>query len=167
MTKNEFFDLISRFAQRPVPAVDGRHVYLWHGPLELLKNGIPADSLVQIDLHQMAPILPGAPRSRDEARRLLSNVITTTLNENNAVRQQIFTVIGCDLLSRYEVSLSPFFQVASERQMVILVVPIDETYFRPSHPLPSYVMLDPAAPCNYLKAGLGVASIINTSEIPL
>jgi hypothetical protein len=166
MTKDELFNLISRFALRPLPAVNGRHVYLWHGSLEILKRGIPVEILISIDLHHLAATLPRAPRMRDEARRLLSQAINTTLNEHESDHQQIFVVTGCDLLSRYEVPLNPFFQVASERQMVILVAPLAETHFQPSHPLPSYVVLDPTAPFNYLKAVVGAVATINDSEIP-
>lgn len=166
MTKRELFDLISRFAQRPLPAVSGRHVYLWHGSPDILKRAIPAETFVSLDLHHLAVTLPRVPRARDEARRLLSQTIQTTLNEKLALdqQQQIFVVTGCDLLSRYEVSLNSFFQLASEKQMFILVVPLAETQFQPSHPLPNYVLLDPTTPFNYLQAGVGTAMTINDAE---
>lgn len=165
MTKHELFDLISRFAQRPLPAVNGRHVYLWHGSLAVLKRAIPTETLVPIDLHHLAAALPRAPRARDEARRLLSQAIRTTLNEQlKDDHQQIFVVTGCDLLSRYEVPLNLFFQLASEVQMFILVVPLAETQFQPSYPLPSYVTLDSTTPFNYLQTEVGPAATINDAE---
>jgi len=166
MTKRELFDLISRFAQRPLPAVNGRHVYLWHGSLDVLKRAIPAETFVSIDLRHLAVALPRAPRARDEARRLLNQTIQTTLNEKLEFdHQQIFVVTGCDLLSRYEVSLNSFFQLASEKHMIILVVPLAETQFQPSRPLPNYVVLDSTAPFNYLQAVLGTAATIGDAEL--
>jgi hypothetical protein len=165
MTKAEFFKLISRFAQAPLPAVSGRHVYLWHGSLEVLKRNIPTETSVSVDLHHLAAMLPRTPRAHDEARRLLSQAIQTTLTEQLKFdHQQIFVVTGCDLLSRYEVPLNPFFEIASERHLVVLVVLLVETNFQPSHPLPSYVTLDPSAPFNYLQAMVGAVATISDSE---
>lgn len=166
MTKDEFFKLISRFAQTPLPAVNGRHVYLWHGSLEGLKRNIPTETLGSVDLHHLAAMLPRAPRARDEARRLLDQAIQTTLTEQLKFdHQQIFVVTGCDLLPRYEVPLNSFFEIASETHLVILVVSLIETNFQPSHPLPSYVTLDPTIPFNYLQAMMGATATIGDSEI--
>jgi hypothetical protein len=165
MTKAEFFKLISRFAQSSLPAVNGRHVYLWHGSPEELKRKIPAETLVSVDLHHLAATLSRAPRAQDEARRLLNQAIQTTLAERLKFdHQQIFVVTGCDLLSRYEVSLSLFFQLTSERHMIVFVVPLAETDFHPSLPLPSYVTLDPTKPFHYLQAMVGAVATISDSE---
>lgn len=166
MTKIELFNLISRFIQRPLPAVNGRHVYLWHGSPEELKRKVPAEALVLIDLHHLAATLSRAPRRRDEARRLLGQAIQTILTEKLTFdHQQIFVVTGCDLLSRYEVPLSPFFELTSERHMFIFIVPLAETNFQPSLPLPSYVMLDPTKPFKDLQAMVGGAATISDAEV--
>lgn len=166
MTKAELFDLISRFAQRPLPALAGRHVYLWHGPLSVLKEAVPTELLVStIDLRHLAATLPRAPRAHDEARRLMVQIIQKSLNEQlEAAGQQIFLITGCDLLSRYHVSLNPFFQVASEKRMVILVVPLSETQFQPSSPLPGYVELNAATPFEYLYAAVGSTATISANS---
>ncbi len=166
MTKTEFFELISRFAQRAVPALSGRHIYLWHGPPATLSAAMPAGLRVSaIDLHQLAVSLPRAPRARSEANRLLRQTIEKELADNCVPNsQQIFLVTGCDLLSRYEVPLSPFFQLASEKRMFIFVAPSSETTFQSTSPLPAYVDLKAAAPFEYLQAAVGPAATINGNE---
>lgn len=165
MTKNELLDLISRFSQRPVPALGGRHVYLWHGAWEALRSLIPAQVLTHLDLHRLAATLERAPRARDEAGRLLRRAVEREISGQLASdRQHILAVTGCDLLSRYQVSIKPFFQIASERQMVILVVSPVETHFQPADPLPDYVTLDTSAPFDYLRTAVGSEVTINVTE---
>ena len=165
MTKDELLTLIARFSQRPLPALGGRHVYLWHGTLESLKGAIPAQVLTLLDLHRLAAALPRAPRASDEARRLLSRAIEEELDERLAPdSQQILVIAGCDLLCRYQVSINSFFQIASEKQIVILVVSPAETRFQPSSPLPDYVTLDASAPFDYLLAAVGPEATINAAE---
>jgi hypothetical protein len=165
MTQDELLDLISRFSQRPLPALGGRHVYLWHGSWEGLKGAIPTQVVAHLDLHRLAATLERAPRARDEASRLLRRAVQKELNERlTSDSQQILVVTGCDLLSRYQVSINPFFQVASEKHMVILIVSPAETYFQPSEPLPDYVTLDASAPFDYLQAAVGPEATVNVTE---
>lgn len=166
MIKADFFNLIARFAQRPMPALGGRHVYLWHGQLRTLTAALPGElKMFTLDLHQLAAKLPRTPRARDEARQLLTRAIQQQLKSQlETSSQQVFVVTGCDLLSRYQVSLRSFFQLASESRMIILVVSALETQFQPSGLLPSYVELDPGAPFEYLQTTLGVAATINMDE---
>jgi hypothetical protein len=166
MTQTEFLNLVSRFANRPLPALNGRHIYLWHGQLNRLEAAIPPGlSTTRINLHHLVSTLPRTPRAHDEARRLLARTIQQNLPErlisNN---QQIYIITGCDLLSRYQLSLQSFFQLASETQMVILVVPLSETQFQPVVPLPGYVELDAAAPFEYLQTALGSRATITMDE---
>lgn len=128
----------------------------------MLKEAVPTGLLVSLDLHCLAATLSRAPRTRDEGGRLLRRAIQTKLDEQLASdSQQVFVVTGCDLFSRYQVSLNPFFQLASEKRMIILVVPVAETNFQPSSPLPGYVVLDAAASFDYLHAAVGSTATIS------
>ncbi len=165
MTRDEFLDLLSRFAERPLPALAGRHVYLWHGDAQGLTTVLAPSLLRILDLHTLAATLPQSPRSNHTARRRLQTALRSYLADLGTLsHQQVLVVTGCDLLSRYQVPLGPFFEIASEQLMVVLVIPPSETYFRPSEPLPEYVVLDARAPFHYLCAALGERSVINTVE---
>ena len=167
MTKAELLDLVSRFADRPVPALaTGRHVYLWHGQLNYLKAALPTDlSISPIDLHQLTVALARTPRADNEAQRLLRQVIQQEINTYlTSNSQQIFVVTGCDLLSRYRVSLNPFFEIASEKRMIIFVVSSSETRFQPPPSLPTYIELNPAVPFEYLQTFIGLAATISADE---
>ena len=166
MTRDEFLDLLSRFAERPLPALSGRHLYLWHGSVEHLTAIVPGNVARTLDLHALAATLPHSPRSADAARRLLRDALRSQLAELPTLdRQRVLVVTGCDLLSRYRVPLGPFFEVASERLMVVLLVPPAETHFRPAEPIPDYVLLDPDAPFEYLQTLVGKGAVINTVEV--
>ena len=155
MTAEEFLGLVGRFAGRPMPAVHGRHVYLWHGDMDRLVNAAPADVCRALDLHSLAATLLKAPRALDEARQLLRRAIQQQLDAwRHAPHQQVIVVTGCDLLCRYQVALAPFFAAASECVMVVMVVSSAETAFQPAEPLPEYVALNPRAALDYLRAAL-------------
>ncbi len=165
MTKAELLDLIARFSREPVPALVGRHVYLWHGTWKDLERIIAAETVVHLDLHELAATLERTPRAEREARRLLRRSLQKALISQFAPgRQQVFVVTGCDFLSRYQVSSTPFFEIASESQMVILTLSPDESGFQPAGPLPDYVSLDATAPLAYLRNAVGSASVVNATE---
>jgi hypothetical protein len=165
MTCDEFLDLLSRFAERPLPALTGRHLYLWHGSKEYLTSALRGNVALTLDLHDLAAKLPRSPRSIDAARRLLRDTLRSQLADLLMLdRQQVLVVIGCDLLSRYRVPLGPFFEIASEQMMVVLVVSSAETHFRPAEPIPDYVLLDPDAPFEYLRTAMGEEAVINPAE---
>ncbi len=167
MTKAELLDLITRFSNRPVPALTGgRHVYIWHGQPEALFKAISNKvSFTKVNLHHLAIDLLRTPRATAEARKLLGRAVQKTLNAQLTPNgQQIFVVTGCDLLSRYQVSLNPFFELASEQRMVVFVVASAETNFQPPPSLPSYVELDTAVPFEYLQTSVGSIATISVDE---
>lgn len=165
MTDSEFLDLITHFCERALPAQVDRHIYLWHGqigPLAARLSGAVAQTL---DLDELAAGLPRAPRSVDEARRLLNGAIALRLDRLIAPHdQQVVMVTGCDLLSRYGIRLTPFLERVSERVMVIFVLSPDETQFQPPMPLPDYVSLDTDAPLAYLQKMIDKRAVINNVE---
>ena len=137
MNPSEFLALTARFAERPFPAQVGRHVYLWHGKTEALLVAIPGTALCTLDVHRLAAGLSRAPRSLDAARRLLRRTLRSRLQELVSPHgQQVLVVTGCDLLSRYRVPPALFFEWASERTMIVLILSPDESCFEPPVPLP-------------------------------
>lgn len=165
MQPNEFADLLASFAQRPVPPVSGRHVYVWHGELPALDTAIPAGLAVQLDLYDLAADLSKHPYALDEARRLLQTAIQTWLRTHAPApgKRQVIAVTGCTLLERYRVPLDAFFQVAGDSRMTILCVPPSETSFAPRRPLPGYVIVQPAAALVYLAAIVGEQATIGAA----
>ena len=165
MTEYELLDLLGRFAERPVPSLTGRHVYLWHGAASRLADRVPSSVVATLDVHGVASDLSQSPRSIEAARRLLLKAIRSQLSDTVALdRQQVVIVTGCDLLSRYGVPLQPFFEIASESIAIVLTVSSTETSFHPSEPLPEYVSFSPNAPLDYLRRAVGERSVINTVE---
>jgi hypothetical protein len=165
MNQEEFLDLLRRFAERPMPALEGRHIYVWHGNVDPLNRALPDQTVQILDLHTLAASLSQSPTSMDGARRVLLRAIRSQIADLlSSDRQQILVVTGCDLLSRYRVPLVSFFEIASERTAVAFAVSPDETYFQPAEPLPEYVSLNPRAPLDYLREAVGEGAVVATIE---
>lgn len=166
MRPAEFLDLLVRFAERPAPAPAGRrHAYLWHGEVDRLTVALRGSAVRRLDLHALAAALPQAPRAVDAARRVLLQALRSELAGLTAPeRQAILVVTGCDLLSRYNVALTPFFEIASDRTAVVFAISPAETQFQPNTPLPEYVSLDPRAPFNHVHSILGEGMVVDSIE---
>ncbi len=165
MNKCDLFSLTKQFAERPVPATIGRHIYLWHGDLGPLRTKLPQKIVHLFDLHSLVSDLPRTPYSQDEGSRLLRKAIQNYLFNYEAYdSQHIILITGCDLLSRYKVPITDFFSLASEALMFIFIVVSGETNFKPTSSLPDYVSLNPSSTYNYLRATIGEAATINQSE---
>lgn len=165
MRREKFTEIVKHFAERRLPAQQGRHIYLWEGELASLQALVPGRVCKSLDLHELAAALPRAPRVEDEARRLLRRAILGRLeHEYTTEQQRIVVVTGCDVLSRYRVPLAPFLEVVSERFMVVFAVAPRETNFAPIRPLPSYVHMTPAAPRDYMRAQLAGTGLVVAEE---
>jgi hypothetical protein len=161
MKSDDFVILIKKFSQQPIVATEGRHVYLWHGDLAKLKSMVSADTFVGLDLHQMVFEMTRTPRAQNEAQRLLRIAIKEVLTKLvRKGRQQIVVVTGCDLLSRYTVSLQPFFEIVSETVMIVFVVLPNETNF--NRILPDYININPTSALTYIRDVLGETLTVNT-----
>jgi hypothetical protein len=162
VTYDEFATLLTHFAQRPVPAVYGRHVYLWHGEMTALRALLPTGLAVELDLYALAGELQRTPVSADEARRVLQTAIANWLRQHLPApgEQQAVIVTGNSLLRRYRMPLGDFIQAASESRLFVFVVSPQETTFQPRQPLPGYVLLQPSATFDYLKTNLGERFVI-------
>lgn len=165
MEPNDFRSLLARFAQRPVPPVAGRHIYLWHGELAELRTWLPPGFDAHLDLWELARSLPRTPLAADEARRVLQAAIQEWLVSHPppAGAQRVVLVTGATLLARYRAPLSAFFNWAGESQMFVFILPPHVTAFQPRRPLPLYVDFDPQATLAYLRTKLGDPAIIGAA----
>jgi len=154
--------LIERLAQGPVVATEaGRHLYLWHGDPEVVQKMVPPSLRRYLDLRVLVRQLPRTPYAADEARRLLRAEIERKLREQMThPLHQVLLVSGCGLLARYRVPLRPFYSFVSDRRVVILVVPRQESEFIPPAELPGFIRLDPAATFTALSRVVGEQSIV-------
>ena len=157
MELDDFKSLLARFAQRPVPPIAGRHVYLWHGELPALHALLPSGLSVHLDLWDLARSLSRTPLAVDEARRVLQAAIEAWLDHHAppVSAQRVVVVAGATLLARYRTPLNVFFNRAGEAQMFVFILPPHETAFRPQRPLPPYVDFNSRATLDYLQTKLG------------
>jgi hypothetical protein len=165
MNTTEFASLLGQLAERPVPPLADRHVYLWHGELAELRGLMPAGLSSELDLYALAATLPKMPFALDEARRLLQASIAAWLREHApAAGHQIVVVTGSSLLQRYRVPLDAFFQSSSETRLIVFVVSRRESGHRPARPMPDYVDFEPSATFEYLRAKLGDHALIGETN---
>lgn len=162
MHTDQFADLLANFAQRPVPPVAGRHVYVWHAELAALKAVLPGGLALELDLYALAATLSRTPYALDEARRVLHAAVQAWLREHvpSAGQRQVIVVSGCSLLERYRLPLDVFFQASGDARMTVFVVTPAETTFSPRRPLPPYVVVQPAAALDYLRATVGAPAVV-------
>lgn len=162
MTATEFFELLSRFVQRPTPSVEGRHVYLWAGSSSIQSAKIPQSRITDLNLHVLCKTLERTPNTEAAARQVFTDAIRIWLEKElpQDDKQRVLVITGCDLLCRYKISLSQFAQIASEKWLVAFAVPPEERQFKPTRPLPNYIHLEPNATFSYLKSHLAENSVI-------
>ena len=160
MKSTEFVDLAKRFAKRPVlPPGGGRHVYVWRDDADALVTQAPRDAIVRLDLHQLVHDLVQKPDDTQAARRTLESALQTRLRQLNTRdgKQRMLLVSGCDLLMRYRVTVSAFFQIVDDNCMVVFLAP---DYGAIAQPLPSFVEFRPTATFDYLKSLLPESVVI-------
>ena len=165
MTPESFAQLLNNFAGRPLPPLEGRHVYLWHGEESALRLLLRPGLEILLDLYALTMRLERTPGETDEARRLLQTAVSDWLRAQSPSpgSQKVIIVTGGSLLARYRVSLDNFFQVSSESRLVIFVVSSRETRFQSSKPLPAFVTLQPTATFAYLQTAVGANATIGVS----
>lgn len=162
MTRDGFVQLLARFAKRPIPSTEGRHVYVWLGSLDDLTASAPRGLVQVLDLHDLCRTLERTPNTTEAARTVLKNAISGWLEREfpKDERQRVLAVTGCDLLMRYQVPLSQFVQLASESKLIALIVSPDDRAYKPLKPLPAYVHLQTDATLSYLKSHLAENAVI-------
>ena len=166
MNRIEFAALLTQLAERPVPPIFDRHVYLWRDDLADLRGLAPVGLVAELDLYTLAATLSKTPFALDEARRLLQDGIATWLREHTPASgvPQVIAVTGNSLLLRYRVALNTFFQASSETRMIAFVVPRRETDFKPVRPIPAYVEIEPDATFAYLRTKLNDRACIGDTN---
>jgi hypothetical protein len=153
MTSDEFFQLLTRFARRPTPSLEGRHVYVWAGQTSILSAKIPRGQITVLDLHALCKTLERTPNTTEAARTVFAEAISKWLEKEMPEddKQRVLVITGCDVLLRYQIPPSPFVQIASEKRLIVFTVPPEERQYKPTRPLPNYVHLEPSATFTYLK----------------
>jgi hypothetical protein len=166
MNTMEFAALLGQLAERPVPPLAGRHVYLWHGELAELRGFAPAGLSIELDLYALAAGLHKTPFALDEARRLLQAGIAAWLRDHAPAlgAHQIIVVTGSSLLQRYRVPLDAFFQSSTETRLIVFAISRRESGYQPVRPMPDYVDLEPSATFEYLRAKLGDHALIEETN---
>lgn len=166
MNRMEFAAVLTQVAERPIPPIVDRHVYLWHGDLADLRGLVPIGLTSDLDLYALTATLSKTPYAIDEARRLLQTGIATWLREHapSPGIHQVIVVTGNSLLQRYRVPLDAFFQASSETRLIVFVVSRRETDFRPVRPMPAYVELEPSTTFKYLRTKLNDHALIGETN---
>lgn len=166
MNRMEFAALLTQLAERPIPPIVDRHVYLWHGDLADLRGLAPIRLIAELDVYALATTLPKTPFAIDEARRLLQAGTAAWLREHapSPGIHQVIVVTGNSLLQRYRVPLDAFFQASSETRLIVFFVSRRETDFKPVRPMPTYVELDPSATFKYLRTKLSDHALIGETN---
>jgi len=145
MKRDDFFELLSRFADCPIPAIFNRHIYFWMGELDDLLSNSPVGLIVLLDLHKICESLTKIPNGDKAAGRELSNVIEEWIKQEFLAdqHQRALLVTGLDLLYRYRLSLSTFSQLANENTAIILSLSSLDVNFWPNNPFPSFIHYSP------------------------
>lgn len=155
MTSIDFLALLQHFVRRPMPAAtkSARHIYVWQGEVDGLRDVLPQTQFHKFDLHSLCKLLDVTPGSVNLARQKMERAITDSLASEFAQDdvQRILCVTGCDLVARYGVSLGGFLQRANETKMIIFVVPSRDTTYKPRS-LPAFLHLQPDATFQYFKS---------------
>lgn len=156
MKVDEFASLLKQFAERPIPSMLGRHVYVWCRAVDALNPLVPRKILTVLDLNKLCCTLQRTPSTDDAARAVLTGAINARLQQEfpRDERQRVLVVSSCGLLMRYRVSLGLFMQLASENRLIVFVVPADESNYKPGQPLADYVRLRPDATLSFFKNAL-------------
>lgn len=151
MKQDQFTSKLDTFFQGPEPY---RHFYLWHGEVDDVSFLLPSGYVQRLDMFRLASELSHYPLAQQEASELLRDVLRTQLRvwyERDGDQHPVLIVTGCELLARYRVGLQPFYEVLTDRTMVILVCSAADAAYDPAGRLPSYVRCEPGATLAYLS----------------
>jgi hypothetical protein len=149
--RDQFAKTLRAFLSGPQPY---RHLYLWYGETDDLISLLPAGCAQRLDFFQVTAELDHYPFAQDEAGELLRDALRVQLRDwyaGGAEYHPILVVIGCELLARYRVGLHPFYEVLTDRSMVILVCAAADAAYDPQGRLPGYVHCEPGATLAYLS----------------
>lgn len=156
MNVNDLASLLNQFAERPMPSVIGRHVYVWRRPVDELITLARRSVLATLDLNELCRTLERTPSTDNAARTVLTEAMRVWLQHEflRDDRQRVLIVSGCGLLMRYQVSLGLFIQLASENRLIVFVALADDSNYQPGPSLPGYVHLRPDATLSFFRNSL-------------
>ena len=151
MKRDQFEATLEAFLQGPQPY---RHLYVWYGEADDLMLLLPSGRAQPLDIFQLAAELSHHPFAQDEANELLRDALRARLRDwytGGADSHPVLVVTGCELLARYRVGLQPFYEVLTDRSMIILVCSAADASYDPSGRLPGYIHCEPGATLAYLS----------------
>ena len=162
MIQNELLDLISRFADHPIPALINRHIYLWVGEVNGLISQSPAKFFTILDIHSLCQALNKTPFGEEAARRELSSTIENWIDKEfpSSRNQRALLVTGLDLLYRYRLPMSIFMQLASENCMIVLAISSFDVNFRPAKIFPAAIHFLPYEILRYVAMEIPEEAIV-------
>jgi hypothetical protein len=162
MKRNEFFDLVFRFTEHPIPAIYNRHVYLWIGGIGDLFTNIPGGFIKKLDLHLLCKDLSKTPLGDKAAGRVLIDAIDDWLLQNYPSDQQQrgLVVSGLDLLYRYHLALNSFVRLATENSMIIFILPAMDIFSHTPKSLPNYIQFSPNSIKEYIALEIPLEAIV-------
>lgn len=151
MRGGQFAAVLKGFFVSPQPY---RHLYVWHGEVNDLMDLLPRNRVQSLDIFKLAGELDRHPFAQNEANELLRDALRARLQEwlsTAADAHPVVVVNGCELLARYRVDLQPFYEVLTDRLMVILVCSAADASYDPAGQLPGYVHCEPGRTLAYLS----------------
>lgn len=151
MKRDQFVTALEIFFKSPQPY---RHLYVWHGQVDDLKSLLPTGRAQVLHLFQVAAELDRHPLAQDEANELLRDALRFWLRDwytDRVKTHPVLVVTGGELLARYQVGLQAFYEVLTDRSMIILACSAEDAAYDPKGRLPGYVRCEPSATLTYLS----------------
>jgi len=150
MKRDQFVAVLEAFFRGPQPY---RHLYVWHGEADNLMSLLPPGRMQPLDVFELTAGSSHYPFADEEANELLRDALRARLQDwyaGGADSHPVLVVTGCELLARYRVGLQPFYEVLTDRSMIILVCSAADASYDPAGRLPDYVHCEPGATPAYL-----------------
>ena len=107
-----------------------------------------------LDIFGLAAELSHHPFAQDEANELLRDALRAKLRDwyaGGADACPVLVITGTELLARYRIGLQPFYEVLTDRLMIILVCSAADASYDPAGRLPSYAHCESGATLAYLS----------------
>lgn len=165
MNLQELRSLALELTARPI---QGKRLFIFTGTDEELKNHLNNKDIIQIskylDLNQLSINEDIKLASDDSIKKALRRTLKTTLEQyyRELKGQQILIVTSPEILARYRLELTPFYEYyVSDRTMVIIVSPRIKISTRTQRLKNfDYLEIDENSCINYLKKIVGEENLI-------
>ncbi len=165
MNLQELRSLALELTERPIP---GKRLFVFTGTIEELNNNLNNKDTIHIskylDLNQLSIDEDIKLASDDSIKKALRRTLKTTLEQyyRELKGQQILIVTSPEILARYRLELTPFYEYyVSDRTMVIIVSPRIKISTRTQRLKNfDYIEIDENSCINYLKKIVGEENLI-------